>query len=277
MSSRTQERRQRGFRHAGVWRGASTRSAAAGDRPAVQHHEQRNRPVSWRLFSAAIVICLSIILGIFFTADAFFVRSVSVSGLRYLTREEVFAFADIANMHIFWVSPSAVRGNILRSNSIADARVTLGWPPNMINIFVEEREPALVWEQSGTAIWVDIQGRVMAQREDRPELIRISADLMVADGPLGETGRVTVDVVYGALQLQELLPGTPLLRYDGTKGLGIRDENGWDVWFGTGQDMPNKILIYETLKAELLARGAAPGEINIVNARAPFYTQMWGR
>jgi hypothetical protein len=265
--------RRRGTRYAGVLRDNRTRTT--DDRPLVEHSEPRNTTVNWRLFSGAIVVCLSVILVLFFTADAFYVRAVAVGGLKYLTKEEIFAYADIANVHIFWINPGNVREKLLASPSIADAKVTLGWPPNMVNIVVEEREPALVWEQSGTAIWVDIQGRIMAQRETRPELIRVATQGVVQQGI--ESGRVDEDIVFGALQLQELMPDVPLLLYDANKGLGFRNTYGWDVWLGVGTGMPEKFQIYQTMAASLVARGIQAGEVNITNPDAPYYNVLWGR
>ena len=275
MSQRVRDRRQRGLRYAGVLRDGS--SAQADERPAPEHYEARSRPVSWRLASLTIVICLGIMLALFFSADAFYVRSVAVGGIRYLTKEEVFAFADIANLHVFWVSPTRVRENLLRSPSIADARVTIDWPPNMVNIVVVEREPALIWEQGGAVVWVDLQGRVMAQREERSDLMRIRADITVDRGPLGNESRLEPQFVVGALQLQEALPSAGGLRYDAVRGLGVRTEAGVDVWFGDGLYIPEKLRIYQSITQNLQQRGIQPVEINIVDPDHPFYTSLWGR
>ncbi len=276
-ASGTRNNRERRNRSTGaVLRDVRLPVPMTDERP-IEHSEPRNKGFQWRMVSFVIVVVLSAVLAFFYTADAFYVRSISVGGLRYLTKEEVFAFADIANLHIFWIDPRDVRENLLRSPSIAEARVWLSWPPQMVNIIIQEREPALVWEQSGTAIWVDIQGRIMAQREDRPNLVRISADMSVSDGPLGESGRVEMGVVVGALQLQSLMPEVTTWRYDSVQGLGFVNSNGWQVWLGTGAGMQEKIAIYNTLSADMVARGIQAGELNIVDPDHPFYTVMWGR
>ena len=113
-----------------------------------------------------------------------------------------------------------MRKAVLRSPTIADATVTVGWPPNMVQIIVQEREPAVVWDQAGVPTWVDIQGRVMLQREERPDLVRIVAE--DSDGPLGPNVQVPLDVVTGALQLKALRPNIDVLRYDVKRDWGIR-------------------------------------------------------
>jgi hypothetical protein len=259
-----------------MWQGGRE---PAGEQPPVQHGVRGRVFVSWRVFSGLIILTLVMVLWLFFTADLFYIHSVAVGGLEYLTKEEVFALSDIANVHIFWVDPEQVRQSILRSSTVADARVEIGWPPNMVQIIIEERQPALVWEQSGVATWIDIQGRIMQQREDRPELLRIGRDSTPGEAttPLGPNDRLDVNIVNGALQLKSLYPNVSLLRYHPDKGLGFADERGWEVWFGTGLDMPQKILVYDAVVTDLTARGVQPGEVNVSNLDAPFYSTMWGQ
>lgn len=276
MSLQSRRERRRGTRYTGVWHPERGRTGTTSEER-TQQIEPRTAPVKWRLFSGTIVLTLSFLLVLFFTSDVFYVRGVSVAGLHYLTREEVFAFADIANLHIFWVSPDEVRDNLTRSPSIADAAVFISWPPNMVNIVIQEREPALVWEQAGTEVWLDVQGRMMEPREERDDLIRILANQVVDEGPLGESGRVDIDVIHGALQLHDLLPDVPGFTYDSVRGLGYVDGNGWTVWFGTGSNMAEKLQIYRQLAQDLQNRGIRPGEINIVDTDAPYYTVISGR
>ena len=91
------------------------------------------------------------VLALLFSSDAFYVHSIAVGGLKYMSSNEIFTLTNVTNMHIFWVDPDQVRADILSSPTIADAQVRIGWPPNMVQIVITEREPALVWEQAGTA------------------------------------------------------------------------------------------------------------------------------
>lgn len=257
-----------------IWRGPVAPEALP-EGPAVPHGSQGRVYISWRVFSGLMVVSLLTVLFLFFGADAFYVRSVAVGGLQYITKEEVFALSGIANTHVFWIDPDTVRAEILRSPTIADAQVMIGWPPQMVQIVIQEREPALVWDQAGVAVWIDLQGRVMRQWEDRPDLLRISADGLV-EGPLTPEVRVDPQVVNGALQLQTLIPDRSVLRYHPDKGLGYQDSSGWSVWLGIGTDMPEKILIYNAIVANLQARGITPQEINVVNPDAPFFCNNIG-
>jgi cell division septal protein FtsQ len=268
----TRDKRRHERNYTGILRGNRARTE---EREVVSQIEER-RKFSWRMVSGFMVLALSAILGLFFYADVFYVHTIAVGGVRYMTKEEVFAYADIANMHIFWIQPEAVRQRLLEFQTVADAQVRISWPPNMVNIVIEEREPALVWEQNGVAIWVDIQGNLMRQYEDRPGLLKIVAEDPRTEGPL--TGdALDEEVVFGALQLQELHPEIGVWRYDAARGLGFRNANGWDIWLGVGTAMREKMQIYETLTSDIIARGIQPGEVNIVDPDAPFYTVLWGR
>jgi hypothetical protein len=269
MASRSRDiARRRSARAPGVI-GAPAAVLETAERPLVQHGVRGRVFISWRVFSGLIVLSLVFVLFMFFSADAFYVHTIAVGGLDYMTKEEIFALADIANTHIFWIDPQIVRQSILRSPTIADASVYIGWPPNMVQIVVQERAPALVWEQDGIAVWIDLRGKVMRQRENRPDLLRISAD---------STGEPPVDiaeaVVNGALQLRTLYPNIEVLRYNPDKGLGYSDGRGWMVWFGAGTDMPEKLLIYNAVVADLAARGIFPTEINVGNPDAPYYSVL---
>ncbi len=243
-------------------------------RPVVQHSTRGQSFVGARVISAILVICLILVLVLFFSSDAFYVRSIAVGGNQFLSAEEVFALTDIANLHIFWVDPDVVRESVMASTSIADATVTLGWPPNVVEVLIVERQPAMIWIQEGVTYWIDLQGRVMPFREARPELMQVIADADVNEGPLSDSGRVSVNIVNGALQLRDLLPGVNQLRYHPVYGLGFTDERGTDVWFGTGANMSEKIIVYQAIVADLQRRGLIVTRISVANLDAPYFCPL---
>jgi hypothetical protein len=269
MAKTTRERR-RGTQYTGI-----LRSSNREERPAPSQIEEK-KGFNWRIVSAFIVVLLSALLFLFFFADAFYVTSIRVGGVDTMTVEEIFAFANIANWHIFWVEPEAVRENVMRYPSVADAQVLISWPPNMVTITIQEREPALVWEQNGAAFWVDIQGNVMNMRSERTDLVTVIVDDPTAEIPTGSNA-IDTDIVFGLLELHELRPDVIEWRYRPDKGLGFRNENGWDVWFGVGTGMEEKMQIYESIASDIIARGIQAGEVYIVNPDAPYYSVLWGR
>jgi hypothetical protein len=233
--------------------------------------------ISWRMFSGLIVTGLTLVLLVFFVTDLFYVRSINLEGARYLTESEVFRYTEIAEQHIFWVDPDTVRQRILNASPlVANAEVQIGWPPDMVTIRVEEREPALLWSQAGVRVLLDVQGNVLrSPRDDEvfPELPQVVADNSFNE-PRIPGNPVPVDVIAGTLQLQNVIAGLPPLRYNAEKGLGFREASGsWDVWLGSGTDMVNKLRVYETLRDNLLARGITPVEINVADLDAVYYCE----
>ncbi len=236
---------------------------------------RRFRPLklvmSWRSVSALLVLGLSVLLYLFLTMDAFFVSSVAIGGEKYIPREEVFRFSDIARRHIFWIDPADVEARLESVPNIADATVLVGWPPNMVQILIVEREPALIWEQ-GVRVWVDVNGIVMMQREDRPGMLRIVVPNPEESISVGQ--RIPKTIVDGALQLRQRYPSVDVLLYDSRKGLGFHEADGWTVWFGTGEDMDTKLLVYRAIVKEITDE-VQPGEINVVDPDRPVYTTLW--
>jgi cell division septal protein FtsQ len=272
-SRRAERRAARQQREAGPQREpALLRTPASGAdtmrAPAPQVNE-RGWSISWRLFSGLIAVSLIVVLVIFLSSDAFFVRTIGVNGAETMTPNEVFALADVAGLHVFWVDPAKVRENLMRSPSLADAQVTTGWGSPLVTVSVQERQPALIWDQAGVQVWVDVAGRVMRLRDDTRELLRVVVD-DVSLGPAA--GEVDQTAVNSALQLSALLPDVSTLRFHPTNGLGFTDPRGWDVWMGVGDNMEQRVQVYEALIGDLQDRGVTPRSIYLINANRPWYS-----
>lgn len=250
-------------------RGGLLRGSGARREPV--EHGVRERPLfgAPRIVSATIVVGMVGALLLFFLADPFYVRGAVVNGQEFLTPSDVYTIAGIDGWHLFWLDAAEVRARLTAYPTIADAVVSIDWPPNMVQITIAEREPALVWDQAGVTVWIDPQGRVMRQSADVTGLLRIVAEPTELD-PLSPNTRLPIDVISGALQLRDLIPNLETLRYDAGRGLGYNDPRGWDAWFGTGADMPEKMLIYNAMTADVQARGVLPSEINVSDPDAPF-------
>ena len=227
--------------------------------------------LNWRVVSGLMVIGFGFVLYLFLSMDAFYVSSVAIGGEKYVAREEIFRFSDVARRHIFWVDPAEVEARLEEVPNIADATVLVGWPPNALQIVVVEREPALIWEQQ-IRVWVDLNGIVMKQREDIDGLLRIVVPN--ATEPISVGQHIPLSVVEGALQLRYRYPNIDVLLYDSLKGLGYHDGRGWTVWFGSGEDMDTKLRVYNALVAEIV-RDVQPGEIVMADPDRPYYTVLW--
>lgn len=233
--------------------------------------------LSWRWVSGTMTAVLLIVLVIMLTTDAFYVSTVAVGGVNYLSREEVFRYAGISQKHIFWVDPLEVEAQLEANNNIADADVRVGWTVPMVQILVRERDPALIWEQGDNRVWVDINGLVMYQRIDRPDLLRIVYDPNViteAQQVVSAATRIDPEIIQGALLLRSQMPAIDVMVYHPEKGLGWRDPRGWMAWFGIGDNMVMKATVYDALVTYNID-AVQFGEVNVADPDNPIYTILW--
>lgn len=249
------------------------RATAAPETMTQTRGDQLEVVFSARMLSSVILFSLLVVLFLFFQADAFYVHRIEVGGLSYLAADEVFAFSGVATTHIFWVDPAEVEANILESPSVAAVEVAVGWPPHLLQIEVQERQPALVWEQAGIRAWIDVRGRVMPQRLDLAGLLLIITEGI--DTPIGPHIVIPQDVVDGALQLRALYPNIETLIYNPAEGLGYQDARGWRAWFGSGTNMAAKLNVYDAIVAHLEAQGIFPEYVDVGNVDSPYYKVSW--
>ncbi len=258
---------------------------AATSPAAVPRDTVRQVFISWRWLSAIIVVVLLVVLYIFLSQDAFYIHSIYVgySGTtQYLTPPEIFERSGLANVHLFWVDAGDVERKLEQDPQVASAEVNVSWPPNLVQITISERQPALVWEQSGQRVWVDVRGRVMALRRDIPSLVRVivqkpskdvhlgKCSLQGTDSVLGAGSCIDQDTVNGVLQFKAMYPNVTEVVYDPIKGLGFQQGGGWLLWFGNGVDIPTKMAVYNAIVENLLASGLQPVEVNVANPDAPY-------
>jgi hypothetical protein len=236
-----------------------------------------------RWFSGALVVALLIVLFLF-TRDIFFISEIYVGGTHYLTPPEIFQRSGVANMHVFWVDPDEIVARLKDDPAIADASVEVTWPPNMVQINIQEREPALIWEQAGQRVWVDVTGHVMYMRQELPDLPRVvvekpsnsvhpgACSLQGMSEVLGPGSCIDADIVAGALQFKALYPNVQVMVYDPAKGLGFHEGDGYVLWFGNGADITTKMAVYQAIAKKEVAAGQHLIEVDVTNPDAPVYS-----
>ena len=240
--------------------------------------ERRPAASRWRYISGVLLALFGLTLFVFFTSDVFYVRAIQVRGNDFITREEVFAYSELADYHLFWLDPAEIRRNLLRAASVADVSVEVGWPPNLVTLLVQERQPVAVWSDGGQETWIDVQGRAMPARAEMPGLLHVNLVRDGADEALATANDFDKDMILGALLLREILPEGGHLDFHPVHGLGWTNDLGWQVWMGADSAavMNEKIKIYKVLVESLSSRAIDVAELNIANPDAPFYRLLWG-
>jgi hypothetical protein len=261
----------------------------AEELPAATPRDQVRRGVyiSWRWFSFVIVAIMTFSLMILTTQDAFYVRAIAViySGeSQYITAPEIFQYSGVANTHFFWIDPVQVEQRLTADPQIASAQVQVGWPPSLVQITISERQPAIIWEQAGLRVWLDISGRVMALRRDLPGLVRVvvqkpskdvhpgRCELQGMNIPLTVGSCIDQEMVNGVLQFKALYPNVAEMVYDPIKGLGFQDGRNWVLWIGSGSDISTKMLVYNAIINDATTKKRQPVEINVSDPDRPHYS-----
>ncbi len=251
-----------------------------------------------RWVSLAIVALAAYALYIIGSDERFYLNYIPVEGASTLDINEVVAASGLAGRHIFAADPQEAADHIHEVQGVVTATVTLYWP-NDVLIRVSEKPPLATWQEGDLSYWIDADGQLSKARSDTIGLLSIISDIPVAKapvvtvadkkaaeeeaaadaedtaaeelGPGSQAAFVPREVLAGALQLRELRPNIDKLHYKPADGLGYQDGRGWMAYFGTGRDMHQKLVVYETIVAELLAQGVHPAYISVANQYKPYY------
>lgn len=216
--------------------------------------------------------------------EQFYLTTIPVDGTTTIPASEVVAASHLAGMHIFATDPNDAAENIMAVSGIISATVTLHWP-NQVNIKVEEDTPIALWLENGNQFWVTHNGGLMEARANVPGMLVIESEIPAAVAtesaedadaaaetePVAQVAFVPPEALAGALQLQQLRPNIERLFYQPGNGLSYQDGRGWRAYFGTGTDMKQKLVVYETIVEDLLAKGITPAYISVANQERPFY------
>lgn len=253
----------------------------------------RQAALSPRWISLAVLVVAIYAIVFVGLDERFYVTTVPVSGVSAIPAQEIANASGLGGIHVFAADPKDAAAAIDDIPGIISATVTLRWP-NEVTITVVEDSPIAIWEEAGHSYWVNADGTLLPARVDLPTLPRIQSQMknpplrvQPTPAPEGTTlleeteapaviSFVPLDVLDGAILLKQLRPNIDRLFYDPSRGLSFQDSRGWLAYFGTGTDMHQKLVIYETIVADLLARGKTITYISVSNQENPFYVATGG-
>ncbi|MBK7893992.1 MAG: FtsQ-type POTRA domain-containing protein [Candidatus Promineifilaceae bacterium] len=224
--------------------------------------------------------------------ENFYLTAIPVEGVVSVPATEVVQASNLAGSHVFAADPGTAAQQIMANvPGILSAEVTLNWP-NQVQISVTEDSPIAIWVEGSNQFWVTRNGRLIPARSGSLGLLMIQSEVEIAAAPTpvavaegAEDGEETAvatpitanmrfvphDVLAGALQLKELRPNIDRLFYRPGSGLSYQDGRGWRVYFGSGTDMAQKLVVYETIVEELTAQGLTPQYVSVSNQEKPYF------
>lgn len=222
--------------------------------------------------------------------ENFYLTAIPVEGVVSVPATEVVQASNLAGSHVFAADPGAAAQQIMDNvEGIISAEVTLSWP-NQVQISVTEDSPIAIWVEGSNQFWVTRNGRLIPARSGSLGLLMIQSEVEIPAEPTPaatetvegeeavEPAPITAnirfvpqDVLAGALQLKELRPNIDRLFYRPGSGLSYQDGRGWRVYFGSGTDMAQKLVVYETIVEELTAQGLTPQYVSVSNQEKPYF------
>jgi hypothetical protein len=233
------------------------------------------RWISFLLLTA----CLALIYGMY-SSDAYLVTKATITGNQRIQADELEMAMGIWNQPSFVINPAQVEYNLLASYpEIISAEVQVGLPAEIM-IKIQERVPAISWEQSGQVTWVDAQGYAFPPRGAAASELAVVRALGTPPVPsnidvsqtIGARPFLTAELAWAITTLSPTMPEGASLVYDPEYGLGWQDPLGWQVYFGhSGENMPVKLNVYLSMVDHLVKRDIQPALISVEYPSAPFY------
>ena len=178
------------------------------------------------------------------------VGAVTVTGTRHLTAAAVVAATGLVGRPIFSTSSTEARSALIRLPAVRDAQVRLSLP-DRAEVDVVERVAIGRWVTGAVEWYVDPDGVVFGSADPTgaPSL-RAVDDREATRTCAGAMGGRCVDpaVVAGAMRLARIGPGElrvdairPEVHVDPVQGLVVRSGAGWEIRFGTPDDLEQKL------------------------------------
>jgi cell division septal protein FtsQ len=234
--------------------------------------------LGWRLLSGVLVAALLAALYYLWSSPDFKVQAAEVTGLQRLSQADVRAVLNIEEESIFTLQAAELQEKLEEAfPEFATVAVELGLPAK-VSVTIEERQPILVWKQDGKEILVDANGISFPQRENAPpgpsltvEAAAAPPQPVAADELDPDAPFMPVEMVSAIVSMSGQAPqGTPIL-YDKIHGLGWREPQGWEVYFGDVQDMGAKLNVYQAMLQHFKSEGIEPVLVSVEHVHAPYY------
>jgi cell division septal protein FtsQ len=234
--------------------------------------------VGWRLASFLLVAALGLLLYHLWSSPQYRIQTARIIGLQRLTSQDVNAVLNVRDERIFAIDPDILQKKLMQAFpefSKVDVKVNL---PGEVIVKIDERQPILTWRQDGRTILVDANGVSFPMRDDSSAM---PAVIVEAHGspPVQEVQAenltleqfMPVEMVSAILSMNAQVPAGTSLSYDPQRGLGWKDAQGWEVYFGDTRNMDMKLRLYRAILEKLDKDDIMPALISVEHVHLPYY------
>ena len=223
----------------------------------------------WTALAAGCVLALAVVA----LSGSPRIVAVEVTGTRQVSRDAVAGAVGLVGRPAFTASTADARDALLRLPAVRDARVALALP-GIAHVAIVERDAIGRWVAGGTEWFVDAEGVLFASADPTAApAARATDDRETTRACAGRAGGRCVDpaFVVGAFRLARIAPGElradatkPEVRVDATQGLVVRSGAGWEIRFGTPDDLEQKLSNAKKLLSDNPTR-----RLDYVDVRSP--------
>jgi len=234
--------------------------------PVLQREVTKSQVPPW-LISALLLVVGGWLIYWFSSTDTFYVGSLRVEGSQRLPERELLKISGLEGLHVFWVNSLAAEQALEALPEVEAARLRCRLPADCV-VHLVERKPALVWRQGDAKMWIAADGMVMQARGDLPYASVLNG---VGSTALKPGDEFDPGLVMAIAELERLQPEVRVYEYSDQYGLSFRNEYGWLVRLGDGQEMEAKLTLLSALKEYLPSQGIAPSFVDVRYPVAPYY------
>lgn len=190
------------------------------------------------------------IAGVLYTMPVLAVTEVDIRGQDRLSAETILALADVEGRNVLTLDLPGARGRLLSNPWVRDATAQRRLPA-AVNIRIDERRPAAVWQTGNDRFLMAEDGVLLEPASGTPEL-PVIVDLDVVPRMAGEQAPRGPAAL--AQDLGRELPkaaGETIagFEYQSKTGLTVVTSGGLRVVFGNATDLALKLAVYREVVA----------------------------
>jgi len=235
--------------------------------------------VGWRFVSGLLMAALLALLFHLWNSPMYQVNQLEINGLRRLDTRDVATILGLSGETIFSIDVEVLEQRLAETfPEFSNVAVEVGLPA-AVEITVEERRPIITWLQDGRTLLVDANGIAFPKRSEADQVpplmvaasVSPSGDMPDEESQETATQFIPVEMVSAILSMSGHAPSGSALVYDQLRGLGWRDAQGWDVYFGDVRDMGQKLILYKAIAEKINEEDIAPALVSVEHIHNPYY------
>lgn len=235
--------------------------------------------IGWRFVSGLLMAVLAAMLFHLWNSPMYRVNELQINGLRRLDTRDVATILGVSGETIFSLDVEELEERLVETFpefSAVAVEVTL---PSAVEISVEERRPIMTWLQGDRTLLIDANGIAFPKRSEADQVpplmvsatVSPSGDMPNEETEVSATQFIPVEMVSAILSMSGHAPSGSALVYDQLRGLGWRDAQGWDVYFGDVRDMGQKLILYKSIAEKINEEEITPSLVSVEHIHNPYY------